>query len=179
MYSSKEREREKERGGGSPRSSPLLTTLTVVWKLLSGVKVVCLALHWLLVQDRIDYKLPTICHYFSDSAPAYFSDHLIMYTPSRQLRSSADTRSLCIPHVRTKTFGQHCFSYSAPKQWNSLPSDTCYIQSSHAFKTVLKPHLHKQHDNKRFHILSSYLPPPFPPPTPPSPLIPRYIPSVH
>ena len=31
--------------------------------------------------------------------------------------------TLHIPHVKTKTFGQHSFSYSAPKKWNSLPSD--------------------------------------------------------
>ena len=33
---------------------------------------------------------------------------------------------------------------SHSKQWNSLPSDICqcHIQSSHAFKTVLKTHLY-------------------------------------
>ena len=62
----------------------------------------------------------------------------------RKFHFSADT---CIPHVRTKTFGQRCFSYCAPKQWNSLPSDShhIHIQSSHAFKTMLKTHLHKQY----------------------------------
>ena len=51
------------------------------------------ALHWLLVQARVDHKLSTICHFFSsDSSPAYLSDLLTVYTPSRQLRSSADTR---------------------------------------------------------------------------------------
>ena len=53
------------------------------------------------------------CHNFSDSCPAYFSDLLTVYTPSRQLRSSADTWILHVPHVRTKTFGQHRFSYCA------------------------------------------------------------------
>ena len=72
------------------------------------------ALHWLLVQTRTDYKLSTICHnFFSDSSPAYFSDLLTVYTPFRQLRSSADTWILHIPHVRTKTFDQHRFSYCA------------------------------------------------------------------
>ena len=36
---------------------------------------------------------------------------------------------------------------NAPKQRNSLPSDTRHIQSSHAFKTVLKTHLYKQNHN--------------------------------
>ena len=61
------------------------------------------ALHWLPVRARIDYKLSTFCQYFfSGSSPAYFSDLFTVYTPSRQLRSSADTWILYIPHVRTK-----------------------------------------------------------------------------
>ena len=43
---------------------------------------------------------------FSDSSPACHSDLLTVYTPSRQLRSSADTRILRIPHVRTKTLSR-------------------------------------------------------------------------
>ena len=108
------------------------------------------------VQARVDYKLSTICHnFFSGSSPAYLSDLLTLYTPSRQLRSSADTRTLRIPHVKTKTFGQRSFSYFAPKQWNSLPSDIRHIQSSRALKTVLKTHLYKQHS--WFQIQSSFL----------------------
>ena len=75
------------------------------------------ALHWLPVQARVDYKLSTVClNFFSDSSPVHLSDLLSVYTPSRQLRSSADTRTLRIPQVKTKTFGQRSFSYSAPKQ---------------------------------------------------------------
>ena len=35
--------------------------------------------------------------------PAYLLDLLTVYTTSRQLRSSVDTRTLRIPHVKTKT----------------------------------------------------------------------------
>ena len=85
------------------------------------------ALHWLPVHARVGYKLSTVCHnFFSDSSPAFLCD-LTVYKPSRQPRSSADTRTLRIPHVKTETFCQRSFSYSAPKQWNSLPSDICHI----------------------------------------------------
>ena len=64
------------------------------------------ALHWLPVQARIDYKMSAICHnLFSDSSPAYFSDPFTVYTPSTQPRSSAESRMLPIPQVRTQTFG--------------------------------------------------------------------------
>ena len=107
------------------------------------------ALHWLPDQARIDYKLSAICHsFFSNSSPAYFSDLLTVCTPSRQFRSSADTRIFPIAHVRTTTFGQRCFSDCVPKRWNSLPSDIRHIQSSHAFTTALKTHLYKQYHNR-------------------------------
>ena len=54
------------------------------------------------------------------SGPQYLSDLLHLYTPSRQLRSSTDSRIFTIPTVRTKTFGQRTFSYQAPVVWNQL-----------------------------------------------------------
>ena len=78
------------------------------------------ALHWLPVQARIDYKLSAICRsVFSDSSPAHFFDLLIVCTPSRQLRSSADKQLLRIPHVKTNTSGQCSISYCAS---NYIPS---------------------------------------------------------
>ena len=85
------------------------------------------ALHWLPIQARVDYKLSTICHSFSESSPAYFFDFSTVHTPSRQLCSSADTHILHIPYVRTKPFGQHCSSYCAHQQWNLLLSDIRHI----------------------------------------------------
>ena len=106
------------------------------------------ALYWLPLPARIDYKLSTICHNFiSDSSPAYLSDLLTVYKPPRQLRSSVDTLTLRTLRVQTTTFGRRSFSYSASKQWNSLPSDIPHIQSSRAFKTALKIDLFKQHYN--------------------------------
>jgi len=94
----------------------------------------------------------------------YWSTHFFFFTtvynPSYQ--------------TRAKTFGRQCFSYCAPKQWNSLHSDIHHIISSQAFKTALKTHLYKLYHNKWFQILSSHLPPPHIPS-----LTPRYLPSVY
>ena len=63
------------------------------------------ALHWLPVQTRIDYKLSTDCRVsqlLSDSSPACFSDLLTIYTPSLQLRSSADAQTLVSSTVEQK-----------------------------------------------------------------------------
>ena len=65
------------------------------------------SLHWLPVEQRIEYKLSLF--YFkiiSDQAAIYLSERLHLYTPSRQLRSSADTRVFRIPSFRAKSSGQ-------------------------------------------------------------------------
>ena len=96
-------------------------------------------LHWLPIQARIEYKLSTLCHF------VYLSDLLRVYSPSRQLRSSSDSRTLRIPHMKTKTFGHCSFSHAAPSVWNSLPHESRHIHSTTAFKTALKTHLFKSY----------------------------------
>ena len=101
-------------------------------------------LHWLPIQARIEYKLSTFCHsFFSGTAPEYLSTLLHVYVPSRQLRSSSDSKLLRIPHVKTKSFGQRSFSYVAPSVWNSLPQEVRNVTLTSDFKTALKTHLFK------------------------------------
>ena len=72
-------------------------------------------LHWLPIQACIECKLSTLCHsFFSDTALVYLSDPLRVYSPSRQLHSSSDSRTLHIPHIKTKTLGHRSFSHAAP-----------------------------------------------------------------
>ena len=103
-------------------------------------------LHWLPIQARIKDKLSTLCHsFFSDTASFYLSDLLRVYSPSRQLRSSSDSRTLRIPHMKTKTFGHRSFSYAAPSVWNSQPREFRHIQSTTAIKAFLKIRLFKSY----------------------------------
>ena len=82
------------------------------------------SLHWLPIQASIECKLSTCCHsFFSDTSPVYLSDLLHIYPPSRQLRSSSDSRTLHIWHMKTKTFGHCWFCYGALSVWNSLPHE--------------------------------------------------------
>ena len=58
--------------------------------------------HWLPIEQRIEYKLSLLCFkIISLQAPIYLSELLHLYTPSRQLRSSTDTRMFRIPSFRT------------------------------------------------------------------------------
>ena len=61
-------------------------------------------LHWLPTEKRIDFKLASLFFQsLNGSAPMYLSDILHFYTPSRPLRSSADTRVFRIPSFRTQS----------------------------------------------------------------------------
>ena len=99
-------------------------------------------LHWLPIEQRIEYKLSLLSFkIISHQAPIYLSELLHFYTPSRQLRSSIDTRVFRIPSFRTKSCGQRSFSYQAPVIWNQLPISVCHSTSVSSFKSSLKTFL--------------------------------------
>ena len=104
------------------------------------------ALHWLPIEARVEYKLSLHCHnFFQGACPAYFSNMLTAYTPSRSLRSSADQFTLITPKVQMKTTGERSFAFCGPTIWNSLPCNIRSIQSTPSFKRALKTHLFKKH----------------------------------
>ena len=99
------------------------------------------SLHWLSVSNRISYKIS--CLTFSslfDAGPSYLSDLLQIYTPSRQLRSSADNRTLKTTRFQTSA-GVRSFSFQAPTTWNKLPFSLRHSDSISSFKSKLKTHL--------------------------------------
>ena len=99
-------------------------------------------LHWLPIDVRIKYKLCSLCFgAITSTGLVYLSDLLKIYTPSRQLRSSADIRILCIPSVNTMSYGKRSFSYIGPTLWNTLPKDIGFSQSVSSFRSALKTHL--------------------------------------
>lgn len=100
------------------------------------------ALHWLPIAQRIDYKLSSMCYnVFNQTAPHALTEILTVYTPSRSLRSSADTKMLKVPRRNKKTQGQRAFSYIGPVTWNSLPLSVRDSDTPTQFKSSLKTHL--------------------------------------
>ena len=91
-----------------------------------------MSLHWLPINACIEYKLSVICHsFFFGLSPIYLSDLLLVYPPKCNLRSSSDNRILCIPNLRTKTFGYRSFSFAPQTIWISLPSELRHTDSIH------------------------------------------------
>ena len=100
------------------------------------------SLHWLPIDSRIKYKLACICYNcMSTNSPPYLSDLLTVYTAARQLRSSTDNSVLRRPSVRTVSYGQRAFSYSAPSAWNSLPQQVRSSDKVSTFRSRTKTHL--------------------------------------
>ena len=95
-------------------------------------------LHWLPIDQRIDYKISSLCYVFSDTAPLYLSDLLCLYVPFRSVRSSSDTCIFWIPTWKKKFQGQRAFSHLGPVIWNKLPYSVRHAKTQSQFKTQLK-----------------------------------------
>ena len=67
-------------------------------------------IHWLPISERIKYKVACMCFSaINGSGPAYLSELLHVYTPSRALLSSSDTRMLKIQQYKTQEPWLSCF----------------------------------------------------------------------
>ena len=73
-------------------------------------------------------------------APEYLPDMLLMYAPSRPLRSSG-TGLLVVPWVRTETDREAAFSVHGPRLWTRLPQELRSSQSVNTFNRNLKTYL--------------------------------------
>jgi len=77
-------------------------------------------LHWLPVEQRINYKLAVLTFKTRQmSSPQSLNQHISLRTSARNTRSSS-VPLLCVPFRRT-SFARRSFSTAAPLTWNSLP----------------------------------------------------------
>ena len=99
-------------------------------------------LHWLLISECIKYKVASMCFSaMNGSGPAYLSELLHVYTPSRTLRFSSNTCMLKIQQYKRKTHGFRVFFCFEPDIWNSLPHDLrhCSTLSTFLFSQYFHP----------------------------------------
>ncbi len=100
-----------------------------------------IALHWLPVKQRIEYKVLLLTFKsLNGKGPAYLADMFIRYGADYSLRSmSKDV--FAVPKTNKKCCGDRAFSVVAPKLWNKLPSNVKCAKDVNVFKTALKTHL--------------------------------------
>ena len=98
------------------------------------------SLHWLPVEQRINYKLAVLTFKTQQtSSPQYLSQHISLRTSASNTRSSS-VPLLCVPFRRT-SFARRSFSTDATLTWNSLPPAVLNCDSLSTFKSRLKTHL--------------------------------------
>ena len=109
----------------------------------SSAKSILKELHWLPVEQRVEYKIALIVFKCLnvDEFPSYLKNLICVYTPNRSLRS-ADKLFLSKPIMKLKV-GERSFRYAAPNVWNSLPFELRSCNSLTIFKRKLKTHFFK------------------------------------
>ena len=102
----------------------------------SDVNSLLQTLHWLPVEQRINYKLAVLTFKIQQtSSPQYLNQHISLRTSARNTRSSS-VSLLCVPFRRT-SFARRSFSTAAPLTWNSLPPAVLNCDSLCTFKARL------------------------------------------
>ena len=111
------------------------------------------ALHWLPVEQRIQYKHALYSFKrFHSLLPPYLVDILPLYTDGdkdenvenhsdRTLRSASDLTKLKQSRFSMETVGKRAFSKVAPAVWNKLPRSLRDKSSVSSFNSGLKTHL--------------------------------------
>jgi len=103
----------------------------------SDVNSLLQTLHWLPVEQRINYKLAVLTFKTQQtSSLQYLSQHISLRTSARNTRSSS-VPLLCVPFRRT-SFARRSFSTAAPLTWTSLPPAVLNCGSLSTFKSRLK-----------------------------------------
>ena len=108
----------------------------------TSAKSILKELHWLPIEQRIQYKIATIVYncLYDDDYPLYLKELVNPYVPLRSLRS-IDKNLLIKPKINLKTFGERSFVFAAPDVWNGLPEFIKSSKSLYIFKKSLKTHL--------------------------------------
>ncbi len=102
---------------------------------------VLMKLHWLPVKFRTIYKINLLTFKAQTcQSPAYLSELVHHYSPTRTLRSSQQSLLTTTTRASSIFYGQRSFSYAALFLWNSLPVHIRQASSLHCFKSLLKTH---------------------------------------
>ena len=113
-------------------------------KLREHITPVLNELHWLPVDQRINYKVLCLTYLcVHGEGPEYLKETIPQYQPSRNLRSRNQGR-LRLPSVeetnKTK-YGGRSFENAAPKLWNNLPNYLKNAENISKFRRQLKTYL--------------------------------------
>ena len=102
-------------------------------------------LHWLPVKFRTEYKiLLLVFKCINGLAPVYLSKRLCLKSKKGLRSDNKLYLSVPLTKLKTKTYGDRCFSIAGPTLWNDLPCDLRLSKSIDIFKKNLKTYLFKK-----------------------------------
>ena len=80
-------------------------------------------LHWLVIFQRVRYKLTVTVHRCRHRAPLYLAEYCLPVSkvPACQHLRFTRCHQLSVPQVRCSSFGTRAFSVVGPAVWKSLP----------------------------------------------------------
>jgi len=112
----------------------------VVTRLATNTTSALISLHWVPIQQRINFKLFNLVHRsLQNDGPQYLSSLLNPYMPSSQLRS-ASLNVFSQPRINI-ALASRGFRHASPSLWNALPHHLISTDSYTVFKSNLKTHL--------------------------------------
>lgn len=106
---------------------------------------VCIKLHFLPIKARIKYKICLLVFKaLSYGQPSYIADMLkYRVSSARSLRNDRHMQ-LEEPIIAPSQYSNRCFSYCAPRMYNSLPQIVREAESIAVFKKLLKTSIFKE-----------------------------------
>ena len=86
----------------------------------SHITPILKSLHWLKVNERIEYKLLSLTYEVLTTTQPNYLNNLISVQPPRSTRSSVVTLSRP-PTISSLKITDRSFRYASPRLWNQLP----------------------------------------------------------
>jgi len=133
----------------------------------SHVTPILRSLHWLKVNERIEYKLLSLAYkVLTTSQPSYLNN-LISVQPPRSTRSSLVVTLSRPPTISSLKITVRSFRYASPRLWNQLPDSfrqplsLASHVSTHLF-IHLSAHLYYHHHSHHPSLIHSFTPGPKP-----------------
>ena len=97
---------------------------------ISHISATLFDVHWLQIRYRITFKICILTYH--RTAPSYLCDLIVPYVNTRSLRSNDKCLiKPCKPRLRL--YGERCFKYDGPQEWNKLPIYICKSSSLSIF----------------------------------------------
>ena len=108
---------------------------------IHNVTLLLQELHWLKVEQRIEYKLAVLVYRcLHGTAPPYLASDFrrVADLGTRRRLRSESTPALVVPPSRLSTVGDRAFPVAVARVWNSLPDFVTASTSLPMFKRHLK-----------------------------------------